>query len=200
MVRNPPFAAMSALTRKNSAPLRRRFCSLPSGSSRRRTNSTGKLCIGYGSGWSHVAPATINQIRAFLVERGISFRKGSASLRRQMPEILRERRRQTDGSHAPPVGFSLAGVETSAAADRELRPTGGDGRGLGHRKRIGVSQGTRVCGLAVLVPRQWSTGGKPKPLGISKRGNPYFRKMFIHGARAAVLRLKREGSCPGQWM
>lgn len=30
----------------------------------------------------------INQIRAFLLERGISFRKGPASLRRQMPEIL----------------------------------------------------------------------------------------------------------------
>jgi len=43
-----------------------------------------------------------------------------------------------------------------------------------------------------LVPRQWSTGGKPKLLGISKRGNPYLRKMFIHGVRAAVLRVKRE--------
>jgi len=30
----------------------------------------------------------INQIRAFLLERGISFAKGRASLRRQMPEIL----------------------------------------------------------------------------------------------------------------
>jgi allantoicase len=24
--------------------------------------------------------------------------------------------------------------------------------------------------------------------------------MFIHGARAAVLRVKRQGSCLGQWM
>jgi transposase len=51
-----------------------------------------------------------------------------------------------------------------------------------------------------LVPRQWSTGGKAKLLGISKRGNPYLRKMFIHGARAAVLRVKREGSSLGKWM
>ena len=49
-----------------------------------------------------------------------------------------------------------------------------------------------------LVPRQWSTGGKAKLLGISKRGNPYLRKMFIHGARAAVLRVKREGSSLGE--
>src|SRR2546430_15403524 len=51
-----------------------------------------------------------------------------------------------------------------------------------------------------LVPRQWSTGGKAKLLGISKRGNPYLRKMFIHGARAAVLRVQREGSTLGKWM
>ena len=51
-----------------------------------------------------------------------------------------------------------------------------------------------------LVPGQWSTGGKTKLLGISKRGNPYLRKMFIHGARAAVLRVKREGSYLGQWI
>jgi len=51
-----------------------------------------------------------------------------------------------------------------------------------------------------LVPRQWSTGGKAKLLGISKRGNPYLRKMFIPGARAAVLRVKREASSLGKWM
>jgi transposase len=32
--------------------------------------------------------SVINQIRAFLLERGISFRKEPASLRREMPEIL----------------------------------------------------------------------------------------------------------------
>ncbi|HEX9121098.1 MAG TPA: IS110 family transposase [Terriglobales bacterium] len=51
-----------------------------------------------------------------------------------------------------------------------------------------------------LIPKQYSTGGKAKLLGISKRGNRYLRKMFIHGARAAVLRLKREGSAIGAWM
>ena len=51
-----------------------------------------------------------------------------------------------------------------------------------------------------LVPRQWSIGGKAKLLGISKRGNPYLRKMFIHGARAAVLRVKRKESTLGRWM
>ena len=35
---------------------------------------------------------------------------------------------------------------------------------------------------------------------MSKQENPYLRQMFIHGAPAAVLRVKREGSCLGQWM
>ena len=38
-----------------------------------------------------------------------------------------------------------------------------------------------------IVPRQHSTGGKAKLLGISKRGNVYLRKVLIHGARAAEL-------------
>ena len=50
-----------------------------------------------------------------------------------------------------------------------------------------------------LIPKQYSTGGKTKLLGITKRGNPYLRKMFIHGARAAVLRLNRERSPMGAW-
>jgi transposase len=37
-----------------------------------------------------------------------------------------------------------------------------------------------------LVPRQRSTGGVPRLLGISKRGNKYLRKLLVHGARAAL--------------
>ena len=36
------------------------------------------------------------------------------------------------------------------------------------------------------------SGGKTRLLGISKRGNSYLRKLLIHGARAAVVRMKRE--------
>ena len=51
-----------------------------------------------------------------------------------------------------------------------------------------------------LVPRQYSTGGKARLLGISKRGNPYLRKILIHGARAAVVLMKRERSSFDPWM
>ena len=43
-----------------------------------------------------------------------------------------------------------------------------------------------------LVPKQYSTGGKAKLSGISKRGNRYLRKILIHGARSVVLVCKRD--------
>jgi transposase len=42
-----------------------------------------------------------------------------------------------------------------------------------------------------LVPRQHITGGKPRLLGISKRGNTYLRTLLIHGARAALPSLAK---------
>jgi transposase len=51
-----------------------------------------------------------------------------------------------------------------------------------------------------LVPKQYSTGGKARLLGISKRGNIYLRKILVHGARAAVLRIKRDRAPIGAWM
>ena len=50
-----------------------------------------------------------------------------------------------------------------------------------------------------IVP-DYSTGGKEKLLGISKRGNVYLRKILIHGARAAVLRIKRDRAPIGPWL
>lgn len=37
-----------------------------------------------------------------------------------------------------------------------------------------------------LVPRQSSTGGRTRLLGLSKRGNVYLRKLFMHGARSVL--------------
>ena len=50
-----------------------------------------------------------------------------------------------------------------------------------------------------LVPRQRSTGGKPRLLGISKNGNTYLRKLFIHGARSVVLHVNRDQPL-GHWI
>ena len=50
-----------------------------------------------------------------------------------------------------------------------------------------------------LVPRQFTTGGRPKLLGISKRGNKYLRKLLIHGARAALPYVAERDTPLGRW-
>jgi transposase len=37
-----------------------------------------------------------------------------------------------------------------------------------------------------IVPGECTTGGKQKPLGISKRGNSYLRRLLVQGARAVL--------------
>jgi transposase len=51
-----------------------------------------------------------------------------------------------------------------------------------------------------LVPRQNSTGGKTTLLGISKRGNPYIRRLLIHGARSCMIHLDRSRDRIGVWL
>jgi transposase len=167
--------------------------------------------------------SVINQIRAFLLERGISFRKGPASLRRQMPEILENADAKLSTRMRYVLDFlwqewrglqlqietlnaELERIASSDPACVRLQQIPGVGplvstavvSAIGNGAAF--KKGREFAAWLGLIPRQWSTGGKPKLLGISKRGNPYLRKMFIHGARAAVLRVKRDGSTLGNWM
>jgi transposase len=45
-----------------------------------------------------------------------------------------------------------------------------------------------------------TTGGRPRLLGISKRGNVYLRKLIIHGARAALPVLSKSETPLGSWL
>jgi transposase len=52
-----------------------------------------------------------------------------------------------------------------------------------------------------LAPQQRSTGGKPKLLGISKRGNSYLRRLLAVGAQSARLNFNRERHPRlGEWL
>jgi transposase len=51
-----------------------------------------------------------------------------------------------------------------------------------------------------LVPKQHSTGGKAGLLGISKQGNEYLRRLFIHGGRSVQHRVSREKHRFGPWL
>ncbi len=50
-----------------------------------------------------------------------------------------------------------------------------------------------------LVPRQHSTGGQDRLLGISKRGDVYLRQLLIHGARAVLRFAERKDDPLSRW-
>lgn len=60
--------------------------------------------------------------------------------------------------------------------------------------------GREMAAWMGLVPRQYSTGGKQRLLGISKRGNKTLRCLFVHGARAMMSRLGRNEGPYDMWL
>lgn len=167
--------------------------------------------------------ALINQIRAFLLERGIVFAKSPIRLREALPEVLENANEDLSPrmrnlvamlwSEWKDLELQIAEmndeVERIASSDdacRRLRQIPGIGplvataivasigNGAAFRK------GREVAAWLGLLPNQHSTGGKARLGAISKRGNCYLRKILIHGARAVVLRSKRDRIAMGAWM
>lgn len=55
-----------------------------------------------------------------------------------------------------------------------------------------LKNGRGLAAWLGLVPRQHSTGGRERLLGISKRGDAYLRNLLIHGARAVLRCVERK--------
>ena len=167
--------------------------------------------------------AIINQLRAFLLERGMTFAKTPAKLRIAMPDILENAEAnlspkmrnlidllwgewKTVEQQIEVLSDELERIASSDADCIRIRQIPGIGpivataivaaigNGAAFRK------GREFAAWLGLVPKQYSTGGKARLLGISKRGNIYLRKILVHGARAAVLRIKRDRAPIGAWM
>ena len=51
-----------------------------------------------------------------------------------------------------------------------------------------------------LTPKQHSSGGKDRLLGISKRGDPYLRSLLVHGARSMIRAAKGKDDRLSQWV
>ena len=167
--------------------------------------------------------AVVNQIRAFLLERGITFRRGREYLQTRMPLILEDAelnlsmllRHLLDqlwqewkslNSEIESTSRQIEGIGEQDAACQRLQQIPGIGpltstalvAAIGNGSAFG--KGRDLAAWLGLVPRQHSTGGKARLLGISKRGNPYLRRLFIHGARAVLTGGKREQLGFGAWM
>ena len=167
--------------------------------------------------------SVINQLRAFLLERGLVFAKSPAKLRERMPEILENAEEDITPrmrnllallwnewkdleSQLEEMNDEVERIASSDAACMRLRQIPGIGPLVATAIVAAIGNGAafhkgrEFAAWLGIVPRQYSTGGKARLYGISKRGNNYLRKILIHGARAVVLRSKRERIAMGAWM
>jgi transposase len=144
--------------------------------------------------------AQANQLRGLLGEFGIVLPQGIGQLRRRLPEIVEDSKNGLPGLMRTLLRRLLAQLQQLdqqvSELEREivlwhrqnddscrLERIGGIGpltaspyvASLGNAK--GFNNGRQVAAWLGIVPRQDSTGGKPKLLGISKHGDVYLRTL-----------------------
>ena len=174
-------------------------------------------------GFVKARTALANQIRGLLAEYGIAIPKGIHHIATHLPDILE------DGENALPGMFRQL-IDRLGAHLKELdRQVGelevqiqlwhrgnADSRRLAEIPGIGAlsasalvasigdarnfDNGRQVAAWLGIVPRQDSTGGKQRLLGISKHGDTYLRTLLIHGARAVIRVAERKANHAGSWL
>ena len=153
--------------------------------------------------------ATINALRGHLTELGIVAAQRQAGLRQllaalgeleeeRIPPLAREIL-QTLATHLRDLEAKIAALDRRLVALTRNDPIC---RALCAVPGVGPVIATAVAAIVPdatsfrsgrhlaawlgLVPRQHATGGKERPLGLSKRGDAYLRRQLVHGARALV--------------
>jgi len=167
--------------------------------------------------------AKANQIRGLVGEYGIVAPKGIQQLRRALPDWLEDAEngltdnfrvlladladdlRYLDERIANLDEWIAQGVKDDPVARRLLAL-----RGVGPLTASALagalgdgtlySKGRDFAASLGLTPRQHSTGGKDRLLGISKRGDAYLRKLLVHGARAVLRHAKNRDDGLSQWL
>jgi transposase len=155
--------------------------------------------------------ATINQIRAFLIEQGIAVRAGPRALRNSLFAILENRRDEISPRMA---GLILGLYEDWCRLDERIEAVTGEIEELSHvepkcRRLMSVPGIGPVISTGIvaaigtgeafergrdfgawlgLVPRQYSTGGRSILGRISKRGSKYLRTLLIQAAKVLLMR------------
>lgn len=166
--------------------------------------------------------ALANQVRALLLEYGIALPQGRQRLRQALPEVLEDADNELSAelrallsdlyqelAHLDErIDAYQARLEHLAREHplvRELLPIPGIGV-LGASALVASVGDARhypnaraMAAALGLVPRQHSTGGKPRLLGISKRGDGEPRMLLIHGARAALRTAPRNSDRTSRW-
>ena len=61
------------------------------------------------------------------------------------------------------------------------------------------ASGRALAAWIGLVPRQYTTGGKPRLGGIGRRANHYLRRQLVHGARSVLYRIDKKDDRRFKW-
>ena len=167
--------------------------------------------------------ALCNQVRGLIGEYGIVFPKGVNTLRRKLPELMEDAENGLSDvfrQYLVRVQQQLQELDThidfytnllqqesqqNEACQRLLTIPGFGpivasafysivGNGEAYRR------GRDVSAALGLVPRQHSSGGKDRLLGISKRGDRYARSLLVHGARSVVIQAGKKDDRLSRWI
>jgi transposase len=173
--------------------------------------------------WVMRRTAVVNQIRGLLLERGLTLPKGRSHVDRALPDILEDATLSLSGSFRSLLAQlkseldqltgcveEMDSVIERAASNSEVcqRLTSIPGIGpvtataliaaIGNGSAF--RRGRDLAAWVGMVPREYSTGGKQKLLGISKRGNHYLRRLFVQGARAVLRCRTRQAPGLNSWL
>lgn len=165
----------------------------------------------------------INQTRAFLYERGIVIPQGRHSFMKNLPQIISEKWDEFSGKFQAILTDNYADYqeldEKIAKLDRMIHVEAANTEsckrlmkvsGIGPQTALALvahvgdakhfKNGRQMSAYLGLTPREHSSGGKQRLLGITKRGNIRLRTLLLLAARAAIrgigLRGRREDGQP----
>lgn len=167
--------------------------------------------------------ALINPLRAILMERGIAVPQGRRKLEKRLVTLIDGKQAAGVTPRAVKLIADMreewsepgrrieefdAEFAAFAKADQDARllvSIPGIGGMIAPAliaaagKAESFAKGRDLAAWPGLVPEQFSAGGRPKLLRISKRGNKYLRKLLIHGARSALPHLAGRATPLGRW-
>ena len=155
--------------------------------------------------------ATINQIRAFLIEQGIAVRTGPRALRNSLFAILENRKDEISARTArlirglyedwcylderiETVTGEIEALSRTEAKCRQLMSIPGVGPLISTAMVAAIGSGEAFergrdfAAWLGLVPRQYSTGGRSILGRVSKRGSKYLRTLLIQAAKVLLMR------------
>jgi transposase len=144
--------------------------------------------------------AVVNQIRSLLLERGLTLSKGRRHLDQQLPRILEDAELHLSGAFRVLLAQLQLELQQLAARieemDRVIQKMAKENEACQRLTEIpGVGpvtatalisavgdgstfhKGQNLAAWIGIVPGEYSTGGKQKLLGISKRGN---KRLHLH--------------------